>query len=473
MQTSGLVLDLYDDQKGEVFRGLYPTQDAIPDFIKSAHPLSGKERELLPDDVFALVLVDGDQKLRKFACTDAGNTALSLAYLEKNAGKLPVEAQKVAAENLIKAAEWYSLEVPEGVQKLAGLGNKALAAIAIPSYAGQFMGEVGPRMAAARMAGGNMMSPEQMTETVHSIKGAEAGILMSNQEKPAKTPDKTVIAKTASVGRLVSGHERHGDASKTELEQTTPVKGEQAKSLPQSKSLKPHVDVSGKESTKKAQAKTATRHALGDKYPLDSYTEVKLASAYFEQYGNRFSPEQRHEFCQNLSKRADELNIKVSYDVKKYGSSKYAPDHEIKIAMDSRRAVLSDAKFATVLTELENCRPALDPEAFCATLEEFDKVAGINFFYDGDVIDPYYSTFGFDKTAEEYSYNDGNDYITGEQLEVFGKVRHKQLVTSFGEEFAEEFRKDPVQIFKSMPRDQKRMILHMAVDNAPGSDVVP
>jgi hypothetical protein len=165
------------------------------------------------------------------------------------------------------------------------------------------------------------------------------------------------------------------------------------------------------------------------------------------------------------------LDIEVSQEIQKYGSSGYAPASEFKVAMDSRRLLLSDGPQRELLAELEGHQPFVPADLFCAALGEFDKVAGLDHHYDGDVPDPFFSTFG--KVAEDWNYIDGNDFITEEDLRRFGKTRHKQLVNSFGDEFAAEFRKDPVGIFKSLPRDQKRMVLHMAVDNAPSSDTVP
>jgi hypothetical protein len=65
--------------------------------------------------------VDRDVKLRKFACIDPGNTLLSITYFEKNAHKLPREAQKTAAENLLKAASWYDIETTDTLKKTAGV----------------------------------------------------------------------------------------------------------------------------------------------------------------------------------------------------------------------------------------------------------------------------------------------------------------------------------------------------------------
>lgn len=122
-KLSGLVIDFGDDETGDVLRSVYPDKADVPDLVKNASPVSSEQREGLPDDVFALVLHDGETIMRKFACIDEGNTALSVLYFIKNAHKLPEEAQKTAAANLCTACGWYDFAVPEELEKIAlGLG---------------------------------------------------------------------------------------------------------------------------------------------------------------------------------------------------------------------------------------------------------------------------------------------------------------------------------------------------------------
>jgi len=235
--------------------------------------------------------------------------------------------------------------------------------------------------------------------------------------------------------------------------------------------MKPHVDVTGKEPTKTASIKKVSQYALGDKYPLDSYEQVKAASAYFNEYGRRFAPEDRREYCSNLLKRAEALNITVGDDVRRYGGETFADDMELKIACDLRKGLLHDERFIAVLDGLYEKRAEIGPEMFAATLSEFDKLAGIANEYDKEIPDPYYSTFN--KVAEvEFSEVIGNDMVTEERLRYCAKVGSRALRDTFGEDFMVEFQKDPVGIFKSLPRDQKIVIMRMASDNTgPGIEL--
>lgn len=129
-KLSGLVLDVYDDPSGEVLRAIFPRYEQVPELIKSAHVVTPDERAQLPDDLFALVLEDGPVELRKYACIDAGNTALAVEYFMQLRHKLPEEAQKVAAANLEVACGWYDIDPPEELQKVAkGIVKKVVGAV--------------------------------------------------------------------------------------------------------------------------------------------------------------------------------------------------------------------------------------------------------------------------------------------------------------------------------------------------------
>jgi hypothetical protein len=112
MKTAGLILDFYDDSSGSLLKESFPTSDALPDIIKEAHILTPEERDVLRNEAYALVMNNEGKMLRKFACVDPGNTAISVLYFLKNMDHLPEEAQKVAASNLVEACEEFSVPYP-------------------------------------------------------------------------------------------------------------------------------------------------------------------------------------------------------------------------------------------------------------------------------------------------------------------------------------------------------------------------
>ena len=455
MQTSGVVLDVYDDVGGEVLKTMFTSRDALPDFVKAAHSLTPDERSKLPDGDFALVLINGTEKLQKFACIDEGNTTLSVLYFLKNAHKLPEEARQVAAENLKIACGWYGLDVPEELEKEAGLANMALNAAA--------KNPIGTAMTA-------MTVPSLVKGTSQNIKG-----------NLAKVRAGEAMGGVAGGLGAMAGHgmEHIAEAFKVaEVTGTSTMPLSVAPTVPEptkatvrkTAHLRSVVDVTDKEAMAPVTEKKASRYALGERYPLDGYSQVKRASVYFEEYGKRFAPADRHEFCVNLVKRASELGIPLSDEVRKYGSEKYASAIELETALDTRRSIVFDTTKRDLLNKIAEARAVVPPEDYVVLLTEFDKTASIDHLYDSDVMDPFASTYGFEKDAEDEkkTFTDviGNYYVTAADLDRL-KSNKPGLKHTFGHDFCEEYCKDPVGIYKSLPVEQKKLLIRMATENSP------
>lgn len=485
MQTSGLVLDVYDDFSGETLRALYPSFDSIPGKVKQAHVMTAPERDRLPDDVFALVLVNNGEKLRKYACIDEGNTALSVEYFVKNAHKLPLAAQKVAAANLQVACGWYDIAPPAELEKIAlGLGTAMSAMMAAPVIKGTHEA-IHNNMAATRaleQAGAGVVQPAH--RNVLLGKTAEvSGTPLSPMSQPTGAPPaaKAVINKTARVGHLVA----HQGADVPPDVVHPPTK-EQAPKHPQAGHLRPTVDVSNMDPPRLLTEKKAMHYALPSqgRYPLDSYAHVKEASRYFDEYVKHMTPAMRHEYASNLVKRAGALNLPVSATAHKYGATDFAPAGHIKAAFDARRLELSGNEDALMLLEgveavamgrMQKEASAVmrgyNAQEVVAVLAEFDKVAGLEHYYDRSIPDPFYSILGIEKTAEDAAvWSDvvANEMVTREDLERLAKIGAFSVKTTFGGDFQEEFLKDPVGMYKSLPLDQKKMLIRMANSTQPG-----
>ena len=114
MDVRTVNLDFYDDN-GALLRALVEDITAIPDFVKQAHIMDGKE----DSDLYALVLDKEGSIFKKFPTYDAGNTWISSSYFAENHDKLPEEAQKVAAANLKEACENFDIPVLPVIEKMA------------------------------------------------------------------------------------------------------------------------------------------------------------------------------------------------------------------------------------------------------------------------------------------------------------------------------------------------------------------
>lgn len=232
--------------------------------------------------------------------------------------------------------------------------------------------------------------------------------------------------------------------------------------------LKPHVDVRGKEPKAHATEKKAERYALplDERYPLDGYDQVKEASAYFDEYANAMPYEVRREYCQNLVPRAEELGIKVSAEAKKYASSKYTPAEEIDLYLEMRKQALQDETHVAVLEKVAATRRYMFPDQFVTLLQQFDKMAGLQDLYGNAFPDPVLSTMGKVAAADpNKALLEGNEYASLQDLVTFAQSRQSVVAQRFGKELAQEFTKDPEGIYKSLPRDQRLIILRMVNNN--------
>tara|TARA_Y100001973_G_scaffold100503_1_gene161745 strand:+ start:3157 stop:4251 length:1095 start_codon:yes stop_codon:yes gene_type:complete len=107
-------IDFYDDNGGLLLQTV-PDLSSLPDMVKAASVVD----QSLDSDLYALVMQDGNDILKKYPTVDGGNTWLSSLYFAETHNKLPEEAQKVAAANLKEACEAFDIPVIDVIEKLA------------------------------------------------------------------------------------------------------------------------------------------------------------------------------------------------------------------------------------------------------------------------------------------------------------------------------------------------------------------
>lgn len=202
-------------------------------------------------------------------------------------------------------------------------------------------------------------------------------------------------------------------------------------------------------------------HFALDKYPINTYSEIKTASDYFDKYHTQFAPKERTEFSSALYKRAEELNAKVSPLVCKYAGTEY--DITFKQYADMRKEYLVPEE-RYIIDELVKNASSVSPHTFAEALEIFDKEYNLDQYWDQILPDPYYSTLGAqEKTAEEdtwrYQYRDV--LITKDHLKKLTTKFHN-LKEMFGPNIAEDIVKDPVRAFSRLDKDQKYVLARYA-----------
>jgi hypothetical protein len=405
---TGQILDFYDDVEGQGLAGI--PAELISDFVKEAQYLDEATRNKLPDDVYALVMLDNGKVMRKYACNDSGNTALSVIYFLENKDKLPEEAQKVAAANLVTACGWYGLEPPDELLKIAASELKRRKT----------------KVKVSDLVGSNVM--------------------------PLSGPEKL------SAGMFGNPDDSFQNPGREEMNPSTV--------------FDPYADVSNKTASVKYVQDEVEHWGIcktGEaRFPLDSYDEVEQAVSWFNNYYQSLHPEERREFAVNIVNRADELAIPVSPLIEKYASSEYAPDGDIRVAVAMRMQHWADGSPERgLLQELLDKYASMHPDSFCEALRIFDESTGLNREWDSTIYDPWFSTYGVEKRGE-WVFEHAGERLTSDQLrQLVSGQKYEKLEELFGEELAKELKKKPEAIFDSLPLDTKLIIARMAADKQP------
>lgn len=332
------VIDFYDDN-GELLKEVFPDFNLLPEQVKTANFNPPNN-----DHDYALILNKDGYLFKKFACHDAGNTAISLLYFLENYEKLPDEAVKIAALNLVDSLQRFNLKIPEELLKLAEeIQDRKLEYILDENF-----------------------------DVKHTIKKAE--------------------------------------------------------------------------------------HLILDKYPIDTYEQIKIANDYFDKYWKDFSPAERRDYALQLKTRADTLLANTSELINKYASTEYG---DIEVFLTARKYFAPKEEHQTLDLLLEKSA-YVKPETFAEALKEFDLVIGLDSKWDKEIKDPYLSTFS--KIAEKKNIILNKDGTTVSEYDLKHLAKKTDLLSEqFSKEFVEDFITNPKKVYDSAPENIKKLLTRMSI----------
>ena len=199
------------------------------------------------------------------------------------------------------------------------------------------------------------------------------------------------------------------------------------------------------------------------KYAMPDAGHVKKAAAYFDKYAMDLQPEYRHRFALSVRNRADELGVDVSdhEGISKWASTTW--NQHVGAHLEQRRSLLPRNPAArVVLNKLAASLSETTPADMAEALQVFDQATGLNRYYDKGLTDPYSSTMG--KQADGWSEEVDGDTMTGSDLEK--AISSGKLEGYFGKAFVEQFKKNPTEIFESLPDPEKQVIKQVASGQA-------
>lgn len=458
---AGYVVDHYDDVHGEVLTSRFQSPDTIPEFVKTAHRLSGEEHANMPDDAFALVLFDQGNKMKKFAMVDKGNTALSVVYLLEQGHLLPPEAVKTAAVNLINACEHYGLAIPETLKEAAKSGVSGVSGKGQTPYA-----------RGAKVLKMQFNSPKESDGAYHE--NPQLGKQEEDEDLKARvnldSPQGTnfiQIPHFSSKETIKDDHAGSTDNMKQAMVKTAYDTVTRQKGWRES----PHMDISGWDPRQAFNSVEPENREtlLRGHYPVDTYDQVKTASAYFEEHWKQFVARDRHTYCVKLAQKLASLGLPVSEEIERYGSTTYASD--VAEQTNVRRGLVAE-EFHPSLDLLLEKRAGVQPETFAEALNDFDHMTNLHFHWGAHVMDPWYTTFGPSQeklASANWTYDEMGTRIHEDNLKALATNGIHLVRHSFGGKFADEFQKSPKTFFEALPKPQKLVLARLAADPHAGT----
>lgn len=421
------IFDVYDDPTGEVLKRKFASIREIPPFIKTAACVAPSDS--LPDGSYALVAFDRTgTKMRKFACVDQGNTALSVIYFLEGKNQFSKTAQVKIAQRLVEACVLHKLDVPEILQKLAESPEVSASLGGALDRGAGGSPEVAPVIPKGdaivdRLVGKETSSRPKAEETSNELAARWVNELnreVKDRSDPMRSWHKDEVQKTASVLRT------------EELLAPKPKK-----------------------------AAANIQFLLPDRklYPIAGEGEkraemIRLASRYYDDNWKALSPRDRHTYAVNLTKEAEALQIQVSGGLFKYASRSVGPD--FRVMVETRKSLLDQA-WHPVLDEVVK-QASTNPEMLAETLGEFDRASGLDRYWGRSVADPWHSVFHMEKEAEVL-YEGPRGPVTEQDLRaLLSSPGREKLSGLFGADFVTRFAQEPSESFSALPLPTKQVI---------------
>jgi len=212
------------------------------------------------------------------------------------------------------------------------------------------------------------------------------------------------------------------------------------------------------------------------KYPVNTAEQVKTAEDYFSQHITAFSPAERMLIAARLDKQASELGVLVDSEwVKTYArplkkEAACSPDTKSNVTKkkgDAKRLGKEvvkiagiDRKYSDMIDKIANDKSGMFSKV--QALIELDKVAGLDLTYDraGGTMDPV-RVFSGSYFNPEYDAVKVAGDLTDYDLRRMAAGPLEKVAGIMGDEFSENFAKDPCQAVYSLGVGDKEMFLNL------------
>ncbi len=192
-----------------------------------------------------------------------------------------------------------------------------------------------------------------------------------------------------------------------------------------------------------------------DAFPITDLAETRMSATELRKVAFQIPAHDRYEAALKVQARLRDLGEKPDAELAKVAS--FDPNPAFMAHIAARREALVDDDAKKVLDELVKIAEKLKPPYLARALEDFDRRTKLSHLWDKRIRNPWDSCYQ-QKTA---GLAQDNKTITKEALVAL--IDSGKLKAMFKESTLKDFRKMPVEVFKSLPVPTRSTIAGMLV----------
>ena len=228
----------------------------------------------------------------------------------------------------------------------------------------------------------------------------------------------------------------------------------------------------------RSDAQYALERADGSKlYPLNNAQNAATAAQYFDTHAHEFHPRERREYAVKTAAALDRAGLPVTEKLASYAGEGYS--NNLQGFIDQRYIWMVNRDDGDAIAELQKIaaeRRTIDPDTFAERLAAWDQGVGLDAAWDREIPDAWMSTFftrpSLLKTAAKKAEVDpeevfrcGSESCTAKDLQHLAMNGKFHLRKIFDEKVVSSFCKEPIAVYKSMPKPQQVVLCRMASES--------
>lgn len=442
IKIASLVYDVYTDVHKQ---DLMKMASSMPDYVKDAELISEDQLDNLSDGDFALIFNTREgETLRLFPILNKAHTWLAVQYFVRNKSKLPEEAQKIAATNILNAASFWEVFYDLDESDLDILRNLKKTNLTARRY----KAEEGEKLPDLKESYSKVAQSNVVSKTL-DISLSEHG----NRLEIKDITDLDKVAEAKAEARAKVAEENGGGF--VELMATSRRYFEKVADSDE-------IIMRKREEMEKAAAADDDSYALvttnidGTKerfLRIDTPENFKTAQSTFDSQVSEIDPRYRVKIATKMRRVAEDCHWKIaSKNVELYSPKAF--NEKIAMNLNMRKDyIIDDTNKAVLDLMIKKASTTWSPAQFAEELTRFDEVNKLEKFWGTAFPDPYASIASVEKVANVAGYD-----ITEEELMALAQDPSK-LNGVLDASMIKDFSTNPVEFFNALPKPHQQMLV--------------